>query len=109
MLTKKQAEFLKKELETAQNPLFFHDSDGDGLGAFLVLYRINHRGKNYALTTTSCLSKDFLKKVEELNPDKIFVLDVPLMEQEFADGAKRPIFWIDHHPTQQITNVNYFN
>ena len=109
MLTKKQAEFIRSELETAQNPLFFHDSDGDGLGAFLVLYRIYRKGKGYALTSTSCLNKEHLRKVEEINPDKIFVLDVPLMTQEFADKANRPIFWIDHHPAQQINKVNYFN
>ncbi len=109
MLTEKQVEFLRKELETAKNPLFFHDSDGDGLGAFLVLYRIHREGRNYALTTTSCLTKEFIRKVEEYNPDKIFVLDVPLMEQEFVDLAKRPIFWIDHHPPQEIKSVHYFN
>ena len=109
MLTEKQAELLRKELETAKNPLFFHDGDGDGLGAYLILYRIFREGKHVALTKTSCLNINFLRKVEELNPDKIFVLDVPLMEQEFVDKAKRPIFWIDHHPAQNINNVKYFN
>lgn len=109
MLTEKEAEYLRSELDAAKNPLFLHDADGDGLGAYLVLYRINKEGKHIALTKTSCVGKEFLRKVEEINPDKIFVLDVPMMEQEFVDKAKRPIFWIDHHPPQTITNVKYYN
>ena len=31
------------------------------------------------------------------------------MTQEFIDKAKRPIFWIDHHPPQDKHNVKYFN
>ena len=109
MLTQKEAEYLRKELDTARNPLFLHDADGDGLGAYLVLYRINKEGKHIALTKTSCVGVQFLRKVEEINPDKIFVLDVPLMEQEFADKVNRPIFWIDHHPPQDIKKVKYYN
>ena len=109
MLTAVEVEFLRNELAEAQNPLFFHDSDGDGLGAFLALYRIHRKGKSYALGSTSCLGKEFLRKVEEINPDKIFVLDIPLMKQEFVDKANRPIFWLDHHPVQEIKNARYFN
>jgi single-stranded DNA-specific DHH superfamily exonuclease len=109
MLTSKEVEFVREELETAKNPLFFHDGDGDGLGSFLILYRINREGKSYSLNTTSCLNIDFIRKVDELNPDKIFVLDIPLMTQEFVDKVKRPIFWIDHHPVQEIKKVHYYN
>ncbi len=109
MLTPKQVQLLQEELATAKNPLFFHDGDADGLASFLVLYRIHHEGKSVALTSASKLDAQFLRKVEELNPDKIFILDIPIVEQEFIDGAKRPIFWIDHHPPLERQNVHYFN
>ncbi len=109
MLTDKQVTFLREELATAKNPLFFYDGDADGLTAFLLLYRIHREGKGISLTTTSTLSEQFLRKVEEINPDKIFVLDIPLVTQEFLDAVKRPVFWIDHHPVQDRKNVYYFN
>jgi len=109
MLTPKQIKFLQEELQTAKNPLFFYDSDGDGLASFLVLYRINKEGKGYRVATSSKVDMRLMRKVEELNPDKIFILDMPLLDQEFVDKVKRPIFWIDHHEPQQIKNVHYFN
>lgn len=109
MLTDKQVVFLREELATATNPLFFYDGDADGLTSFLLLYRIHREGKGVSLTTTSNLNESFLRKVEELNPDKIFILDIPLVSQEFLDGAKRPTFWIDHHPPQDRKGVHYFN
>ncbi len=109
MLTQKQVKFLREELKTSANPLFYHDGDADGLCAFLLLYRIHREGKSYALTKSSKLDLDSFRKVEELSPDKIFVLDIPILQQEFIDKAKRPIFWIDHHPPLQRTDVHYFN
>ena len=109
MLTSKQVKLLREELATAKNPLFFHDSDGDGLASFLLLYRIHREGQRFALTSSSILDERFLRKVDELNPDKIFVLDIPVVEQEFINKAKRPIFWIDHHPPKKRNKVKYFN
>ncbi len=109
MLTKKQIKFLREELETAKNPLFFYDSDGDGLASFLLLYRMHREGKGYRLAATSTLDERFMKKVDEYNPDKIFILDIPVVTQEFVNKAKRPIFWIDHHPPIKLQKVNYFN
>jgi len=109
MLTQKQVKFLQEELQTAKNPLFLYDSDGDGLCAFLVLYRIHHEGKGYRVAASSKVDMNLMRKVEELNPDKIFILDMPLLDQEFVDKVKRPIFWIDHHKPQDIKKVHYFN
>ena len=109
MLTTKEVKLLREELASAKNPLFFHDGDGDGLAAFLLLYRINREGKSFALTSTSILDAKFLRKVNELNPDKIFILDIPVVEQDFLDGAKRPVFWLDHHPPLKRNKVKYFN
>lgn len=109
MLTDKEIVLLREELSTAKNPLFFYDSDADGLASFLLLYRLYREGKGVRVSTTSRIDASFLRKVEEINPDKIFVLDIPLLEQEFADRAKQPIFWIDHHLPQDVKKIHYFN
>ncbi len=109
MLSTKQVAQLREELATAKNPLFFHDGDADGLASFLVLYRIHREGKNIALTSSSVLDARSLRKVEELCPDKIFILDIPVVEQEFLDKVNVPVFWIDHHPPLERKNVHYFN
>ena len=109
MLTTKEIEFLQNELETAQKPYFIHDGDADGLCSFLLLYRRYQKGKGFIVKSSSTVDISLAQKVEEYNPDKIVVLDMPLMEQEFVDKVKRPIFWIDHHPLQKLHNVFYFN
>ena len=108
MLIDKNVTLLRKELETAKNPLFFYDSDGDGLAAFLLLYRIHREGKGIRINTSN-VNIHGLRKVDELNPDKIFILDIPQVEQEFLDKAKRPVFWIDHHQPLDRNKVKYFN
>ncbi len=109
MLTEKQVQFLREELKTAKNPLFIYDDDADGLCSFLLLYRINREGKGIPLKTAPKLDLRLMRKVEELAPDKIFALDVPIIEQEFIDAVKRPVFWIDHHMPLERKNVHYFN
>jgi len=110
LLTEEEVALLKKELETAQNPLFFYDGDCDGLTSFLLLYRIHYRGKGIGLTSTArALDEKWVRKVEELQPDKIFILDIPTVTQDFIDQVKRPTFWIDHHPPLERTHVHYFN
>ena len=110
LLTEEEVTLLRNELETAQNPLFFYDGDCDGLTSFLLLYRMHYRGKGIGLTSTArALDEKFVRKVQELQPDKIFILDIPTVTQEFIDQTKKPMFWIDHHPPLQRTNVHYFN
>ncbi len=84
MLNKKQIAQLREELATAKNPLFFY-------------------------ANKNVLDSIFPRKLEELDPDKIFILDIPVFTQELADKAKRPIFWIDHHPPIKLKKVNYYN
>jgi single-stranded DNA-specific DHH superfamily exonuclease len=109
MLTDQDVALLREEIVTAKNPLVFYDGDGDGLCSFLLLYSKNKDARGVALTSSSNLDVPMLRKVDEFQPDKIFVLDIPLMTQEFVDQAKRPIFWIDHHPPQTLQKVKYFN
>ena len=109
MLSSSQIKLLQDELRSAKNPLFLYDADADGLASFLLLYRIHREGKGIRITAGSKIGLDLARKVQELNPDKIFILDIPLLDQEFVNQVKRPIFWIDHHEPQKINNVHYFN
>jgi len=110
MLTDKQIEEIRKELDECKNPLFFFHDDADGLASFLLFYRYVKEGHGIIIKTTPNIDDKFLRKVEEYNPDKIFILDIALVEQDFIDKAKRKIIWIDHHtPLKRYGNVKYFN
>ncbi|MBU1623100.1 MAG: DHH family phosphoesterase [Nanoarchaeota archaeon] len=109
MLTPKQVKFIQDELASAKNPLFIYDDDPDGLCSFILFYKVHREGKGIIVKSAPNVDLKFMRKVEELNPDKIFVLDVPMMEQDFVDQAKRPVFWIDHHQPQQLKKVHYYN
>lgn len=108
-LSDKQVMQLREELDNCKNPLFFFDDDQDGLCSYLQLYRYKREGKGVIVKTTPKLGTVFLKKVEQHNPDKIFVLDVAVVEQDFLDAAKVPVIWIDHHGPFKRDNVKYFN
>ncbi len=115
MLTKKQVKEIKKHLEEAQNPLFFFDNDNDGLCSFLLLQRYLGRGKGVPIKTSPALAKEYFRKVNELNPDHIFILDKPEVSEEFLEEVRKiniPIVWIDHHVInkKKIPKfVNYYN
>ncbi len=109
MLTEKETMCLQEELATAKNPLFFYDDDPDGLCSFLLLYRIHREGRGIIVKTAPKLDTKLSHKVTENNPDKIFVLDIPILDQEFIDKAKKPIFYLDHHGPQQLDKIHYYN
>lgn len=109
MLTPEEVQLLQEELATAKNPLFIYDDDPDGLCSFLLLYRIHREGYGTMVKTAPKVDVSFLRRVEERQPDKIFILDMPLVDQEFLDGVHVPVFWIDHHEPQQRQKVRYFN
>jgi len=115
MLTKKQVGEIKEHLDKAQNPLFFFDNDNDGLCSFLLLQRYIGRGKGFAVKTAPELTKDYFRKVRELEPDYVFILDQPEVSKEFFDEVEKinlPVVWIDHHKIdkEKIPEwVNYYN
>jgi len=109
MLTDKEVKQFRDEIDTAKNPLFLFDDDPDGLCSFLLLYKMNREGRGMAVKSIPVVDTKFLRKVEEVHPDKIFILDMPIVEQEFIDKAKTPIFWLDHHPPLERNNITYFN
>lgn len=108
-LSNTQIAHLKEELDNCKNPLFFFDDDQDGLCAFLLLYRYKQDGHGVIVKTTPKIGTVFLRKVEEYKPDKIFVLDIADIEQDFLDAVKVPVVWVDHHGPFEREKVLYFN
>jgi len=108
-LTKAQNKQILEELENCTKPLYFFHDDPDGLCSFLQLYAHIKEGYGVVVKSRPIVDLKFLPKVTTYDPDKIIVVDIAMMEQEFADRAKRKIIWIDHHPPQEIHGVKYFN
>lgn len=108
-LKKEEIAQIRKEIEESKNPLFFFHDDPDGLCSFLLLYNIKKEGHGVILKIPPEMGPEFLKKVEYYDPDKIFILDKAKVSQEFIDGAKRKVIWIDHHGPYKRENVLYFN
>lgn len=116
MLSKKELEQIKDILEKSQNPLFFFDNDVDGFCSFIIFQKSIQRGKGVAIKSFPELDKLYLKKVEELNPDHVFILDKPKVSKDFLDGLFEkgiPLTWIDHHEVEvdeeTKEKINYFN
>lgn len=109
MLTKSELKEIRKELQTSRNPLFIFHDDGDGLCSFLQCYRYVRRGHGELIKRLFTLTEEYDYLIRKHEPDKIFILDVPEVDQEFIDEAKVPIIWVDHHPIQDRKNVKYFN
>ena len=109
MLTNKQLQQIKEELDNSQNPLFFFDDDPDGLCSFLLFYRYKKEGHGFVVKTHPKLDARSASKIEEYDADKAFVLDVAILDQDFIDASKVPVIWIDHHGPYERNKVKYFN
>ena len=114
MLTEKQISEIREHLEKAQSPLFFFDNDADGLASFLLLRRFVNRGKGVAIKSFPDLNASYARKLYELKPDYIFILDKPSVDEVFLQEAKNlnlPVVWIDHHdvPKPQNKDIFYYN
>jgi len=114
MLTPRQIDEIREHLEKAQNPLFFFDNDNDGLMSFLLLRRYIGRGKGVIIRSFPDLNVSYYRKVEELKPDYIFILDKPIVSKEFLEKVKKdnlPVVWIDHHQVErpEDPDINYYN
>ena len=110
MLTKEQYSEILNELDNCKRPLYIFDADTDGLSAFLLLYRYKKEGKGVCVKSQPKVDSRFFKVVNEYLPDKIFILDVAIVDQEFADEFRNiPIIWLDHHMPIKVHGVKYFN
>jgi len=108
-LDSKDIDKIKEELMNSKRPLFFFHDDQDGLCSFLLLYRLIKEGKGIVVKSVPKLDEKFVMKVKEYDPDKIFILDIAMVEQDFVDKVNVPIIWIDHHEPQTINGVKIFN
>ncbi len=114
MLNENQVKEIREHLEKAQNPLFFFDNDADGLTSFLLLRRCINRGKGIAIKSFPDLNAGYARKLYELEPDYVFVLDKPAISAGFLEEARNlnlPLVWIDHHnvPKPEDNGIFYFN
>jgi len=117
MLSDKEIEEIKEHLERAQNPLFFFDNDADGLCSFLLLRRAIERGRGVAIKSFPDLNATYARKIQELNPDYVFILDKPIVSEGFLKETEKmnlPVIWIDHHEVEfpnlsEYNTVHYYN
>ena len=116
MLKQDKLDEIRGHLEAAQNPLFFFDNDVDGLCSFLILRRAIGRGKGIPIKSFPDLKEQYLRKVDEISPDVIFILDKAEVSKDFVSGAKGknlPIIWIDHHESNTAKDlknkISYYN
>jgi hypothetical protein len=117
MLSKKEVEKIREHLNNAQNPIFFFDNDADGLCSFLLLQRYIGRGKGIPIKSFPEMTRDYFRRVVELNADYIFILDKPSVSKEFFSEVEKinlPVVWIDHHNPKDSSSeipryVDYYN
>jgi single-stranded DNA-specific DHH superfamily exonuclease len=108
MIPEKQLEEIKEELIECQNPFFFFHDDTDGLCSFLQMYKFKGEGKWHMVKPRPFIDESFARFVPE-DCDKIFILDIAVVEQEFIDRIKKPVVWIDHHSPLKLSKCRYFN
>ena len=101
----------KQELIASKRPIYFFDDDPDGLSSFLQFYKFKKEGKGLVIKSSPELRYSFLRKVEEYNADRVFILDKPMVSKQFIEECLVPIVWIDHHDPTKITkeNLTYIN
>lgn len=113
MLSEEQINELRMLLEKSQKPLFLFDNDTDGLCSFLLLRRYVDRGYGVAIKSFPELDASYTRKIDELKPDAVFVLDKPIISQGFLDEVEKvniPLIWVDHHDVNPNTErIYYFN
>ena len=108
MIPKKQIEQIRQELNECQMPVFLYHDDADGLCSFLLLRRFKGEGDWRIVKQNPHIDENFTRFVSESH-DKVFILDIALVDQEFVDAVKKPVIWIDHHMPQKISKAKYFN
>ena len=77
--------------------------------SYLQFYKYKKEGHGVSVKSYPTVDKRFLRRVEEYNPDKIFVLDLANIHEEFMEKVKVPIIWIDHHGPFDPGKALYFN
>jgi len=109
MIKEKELKEIRKLLEESENPLFFYDDDTDGLCSYLLLKKKYGKGKGICVKGSPVLDEKFVRKIKEVMPDRVFILDIPIVKQDFIDKVNVPIVWIDHHEVCDVEGVKIFN
>lgn len=105
-----EIEKIKQILDNTHRPLILFDSDPDGLCSFLMVYKFIGDGKGICVKSSKEISTEFLRSVQEYNPDRIIILDMPMVDDEFISKIKTDILWIDHHQIpENYEKITYFN
>jgi hypothetical protein len=108
MLPKDKFIELKEELDNCKKPLFLFDDDPDGLCSFLLFYRYKKEGNWAYVKSLPKVTASFTKYINYYT-DKIFILDMPEVDESFFENVKIPIVWVDHHPHKHPNHVKSFN
>jgi single-stranded DNA-specific DHH superfamily exonuclease len=108
-LTETESKSLLKELDECSRPIFFFDNDADGLASFLLLYRYKKDGRGIPVKGQVNLDDLYARKAKLYQPDKIFILDLANVSQDFIDKVKVPIVWVDHHNAPKPKGLKIFN
>ncbi|MBI4153750.1 DHH family phosphoesterase [Candidatus Woesearchaeota archaeon] len=110
MVPEQMLEEFRQALLKAENPLFMFDNDIDGLSSYLLLKRFCKKGRPFIVKSSPQVNESFVGKISNYHADMIFILDKPIVEQEFIDNVSAKVYWIDHHPLQsEISGVKYLN
>lgn len=109
MLTNKEINEIRDYLDKSENPLFLYDDDADGLCSYLLLKKYVDKGKGVIIKGSPVLEEKWIRKVEEISPDLVVVLDKPIVSQEFINKVNVPILWIDHHPIVKRKGIHHYN
>ena len=87
-LTKQEIKALRDEIDDCHRPLIYFHDDGDGISSFLLFYRRIREGKGVIVKAAPVLNSDFAKKAIDYAPDKVFVLDIAMIDEDFLDMVK---------------------
>ena len=105
MLLDKQVLEIRSAIEKSERPFFLFHDDPDGLASFVMLYKKYGKGHGMAVKSVPRITTFFGEQALRHDADAIFVLDVAMVDQEFIDMVKVPVYWIDHHTPLERKNV----
>jgi len=100
---------IKTYIEKSENPLIFFDDDPDGLCSYLLIKRYFKKGRGIYLKSSPEVGENYIKKVNEICPDLIIILDKPKLSQDFVDKVNVPLIYMDHHHPIDVKGIKYFN
>ena len=94
------------ELPRDCKPLIIHDNDPDGLCSGIIVHRYTG-GDTRRLIGRATLTSEWFERLG-VKANKIVILDIPEVDQDFLSQHNMPV-WIDHHMPLQRSNVVYVN